>query len=154
MRLALAKPGNRLQRIALTTASIASVLLPLAAISWAGWQLFDGYYTSHLSDRPYLGTNFAIHSTLLIVIAWLLPWSLRRALRPSTEKTALKGLSTGVAAGLELIDERVEAALEETLRQRQAHLDAGHALLEKCQPPTLTHGSEESAILAQMVLKK
>jgi 50S ribosome-binding GTPase len=151
LRAALANPGNVLQRFFLRLASFCATVLPLCAIGWVGYQVFDGYYTSSFSDRPYLGTNFAIHSTLLIVLSWLLPWFVYRKLRPSTEKVALKGVRNGIALGFDLIKEQVDALIEETLERRKELIEAGEKLVSLSRQLETEEQPPDKSVLARML---
>jgi hypothetical protein len=120
LRQALAQPGNGLQRASLKVMGLMAVMLPLAALSWASYHVVKGYYDSATEQRNYLGTDFAVHSLLLIGLAWLLPWFAYRQLRPSIERSALKGLRAGVTAGLAAIGEQVNegfAAADDARKQ-------------------------------------
>ncbi len=116
-RCALSKPGNALQRGLLKTVAVCAVLLPLSALCAVAYQVFVGYYQSYLSHKDYLGVDFAAHSSLLILISWLLPYFLQKNLQPSLEKAALRGLKKGLATGLLSIEAEVKQALE--LHQQQ-----------------------------------
>jgi hypothetical protein len=128
LRMALANPGNALQRIGLQASGVLSVLLPLGAIGWASWQVVEGYYESAEQHLHYLGTDFAIHSALLIGLAWLLPYFVYRKLKPSAENTARKGLRSGIAAGLAKIGNRVEDLLNEREKLRAAVVEEGRRI--------------------------
>ncbi|RLA16993.1 MAG: GTP-binding protein, partial [Gammaproteobacteria bacterium] len=96
VRKALIKPGNIIQRSLIKIAQFAEVVLPISAMGWVGYQVFIEFYESSLEDIPhYVGTDFAINSTMLIAIAWLFPYFLQKKLKPSVEKAALKGLNYG-----------------------------------------------------------
>ncbi len=144
LRLALANPGNRLQRFALKLTGILRILLPLAASGWAGYQVVMRYYQGYLGEDKYLGLDFAIHSGLLILLAWLIPHLLHRLLQPSLEKTALRGLKNGLDAGFEQIEEEVTGVLENLQQRRQQILNQAQALIEQIDkadnqtPPTET----------------
>ena len=128
LRMALANHGNALQRIGLQASGVLSVLLPLGAIGWASWQVVEGYYESAEQHLHYLGTDFAIHSALLIGLAWLLPYFVYRKLKPSAENTARKGLRSGIAAGLAKIGNRVEDLLNEREKLRAAVVEEGRRI--------------------------
>lgn len=151
LRAALANPGNVLQRFFLRLAGFSATVLPLCAIGWVGYQVFDGYYTSSFSDRPYLGANFAIHSTLLMVLSWLLPWFIYRKLRPSTEKVALKGVRSGIALGVELIREQVDALIEEPMERRRELIEAGEKLMSLCRQLETEEPLPDKSVLARML---
>ncbi len=151
LRQALANPGNQLQRFALRGVAITTTLLPLAAIGWIAWQVVNGYYDSAYSDRPYLSTDFAVHSTLLIALAWLLPWSLRQALRPSTEKSAFKGLNSGLTAGLNQLELQIGEAIDSVLQQRTRYLDSGTELIESCRQSQQQSPAADNKLLARLI---
>lgn len=77
-RQALIHPGNALQRTLLKTAHICEIILPFMAMSIVGFQVFQGFYDSSISNEAFLGVNFAIHSGLLILLSWLLPFFIRK----------------------------------------------------------------------------
>lgn len=123
-RQALAMPGNWLQRGALKLLRICEISLPLAAIGWASYQVLTGYYQSSLQgvEAHYLGVDFAIHSSLLIALSWLLPFFMLKKLQPSIKNTALKGLQKGMLQGLAQIDAEVEQGLRNIREQHRQQL--------------------------------
>lgn len=112
VRQALAKPGTGLQRAMLKGVRIAEIILPLAAMSWVAYQVFIGYYHSNQTNTHYLGTDFAIHSSLLIAIAWFVPWFVLKKIKPSLQASALRGLKKGMQIGLDLIGDEVAGQLD------------------------------------------
>ena len=130
LRLALANPGNRLQRFVLKLTGILRILLPLAASGWAGYQVVMRYYQGYLGQGEYLGLDFAIHSGLLIFLSWIIPHLLHRALQPSLEKTALRGLKNGLEAGFEQIESDIVQILENLEQQHQQTLHQVQELME------------------------
>lgn len=104
LRHTLAHPGGRVRRFFLRLSGLSAWLLPLMAMGWISWDVVNAFYRSEQTHSGYLGADFAIHASLLVAIAWLLPWFIHRQLKPSAEKTALQGLSHGVDAGLNAID--------------------------------------------------
>jgi len=116
-RQALANPGNVLHRAFLKFMRLCEIILPLTAISWVGYQVFIGYYTSNMTDVDYLGVNFAVHSSLLIVITWLTPFFVLKNLKPSLEKSALRGLNKGLICAIDMIHGEVLLAIENIARQ-------------------------------------
>jgi len=116
-RQALANPGNVLHRAFLKFMRLCEIILPLTAISWVGYQVFIGYYTSNMTDVDYLGVNFAVHSSLLIAITWLTPFFILKNLKPSLEKSALRGLNKGLICAIDMIHGEVLLAIENIARQ-------------------------------------
>jgi len=135
LRHALANPGNIAQRFFLRLTGLCAFLLPLIAIGWVSWQAVTAYYASAQTHAGYLGTDFAIHSGLLIVISWLLPFFLNRQLHPSAERAAEKGLRSGINSGLALIQTGVEEALRLFKEDWHRCVAEGHRLLALERPP-------------------
>lgn len=132
LRLALANPGSALRRALLTTLGAAVFVLPLATISWVAFELFEHFYESSSGTRPYLGSNFAIHSTLLVSISWLLPWFLRRSLQPRLEKIARTALLQGCAAGLEKLEADIDECVVLYQQRRREFLQTGERISARC----------------------
>ncbi len=128
LRQALANPGNAVQRLALKISGTLSVILPLAAIVWASYRVVKGYYESALQHLAYLGTDFAIHSTLLIALSWLLPFFVYRKLKPSAERTAIKGLRAGISSALDKIGEQVAHLIVQAEHRRQEVVAEGRRI--------------------------
>lgn len=126
---ALAQPGGGLRRFLLRLTGLLSLLLPLAAISWVSYDVVRAFYLSEQTHTGYLGADFAIHAGLLIAIAWLFPFFLHRQLKPSLEKTALRGLQKGVAAGFAAIEQAGDEALERYRQAWRTRVESGRALL-------------------------
>lgn len=100
LRQALAVPGNAVQRSLMMLAGFLSVLLPVLSLGWASYQVVTGYYQSAAHHTEYLGTDFAIHTVLLVGLSFALPWFVYRRLKPSVEASARKGLREGIREGL------------------------------------------------------
>jgi GTPase SAR1 family protein len=149
LRQALANPGNAIQRLFLTIARVCSVLLPLAAIGWVAYEVLDQFHDSTSSGAPYLGINFAIHSTLLITVSWLFPWFLYKKLRPSIEKTARRALEHGTSLGFESIRASLDQVIEELFEQRQQFIQQGCAIKKSCTIP-----SSRSPIIGHSTLSR
>ncbi len=131
-RQALANPGNVFQRSFLKCLRLCEFTLPLAAMSWVGYQVFIGYYHSNITNTHYLGVDFAIHSSLLVALTWLVPFFILQKAQPSLKKAALVGLNRGLANALGMIDHEVAAVLEAVSHQHteQTHLLAD--LIAQC----------------------
>lgn len=132
LRQALAKPGHAMQRFFLKFLRIAEFILPLTAMGLVGYEVLHGYYNSHITHTHYLGTEFAIHSVLVIAITWLVPFYLHKKLLPSEEKTALNGLRKGVSLAFNLLEAEVIQTLEQTDKQRRQRITDGKKLMTHC----------------------
>ncbi|MFN5746513.1 MAG: GTPase [Methylococcaceae bacterium] len=142
LRRALVNPGNGLQRASLKLCGLMAIFLPLGSMGWAAYQVVKGYYDSATLHLDYLGTDFAVHSLLLIGLSWLLPYFAYTRLKPSLEKAARKGLRVGIEQAFSAIDTQVIELLEASERERSALINAGRLLLERSR--TLAQAQEES----------
>lgn len=132
VREALAHPGNILHRAFLKFMRFCEIVLPLAATGWVGYQVFIGYYDSNTTHEHYLGVDFAIHSSLLILISWLIPWFVLKKLKPSLESSALRGLTKGVESAIEMIDGEVLQIVGVVNDQHTAQLKQITEISEQC----------------------
>jgi hypothetical protein len=155
LRQALAMPGNVAQRFFLKLTGLCAILLPLGAIGWVSWQAVTAYYASALTHGGYLGADFAIHSSLIVAISWLLPFFLNRQLKPSAERTAEKGLRTGIGAGLALIHVQVLDILANLKEDWEVRVAEGRRLLATEKPAsTQVAPFPKSKILERMLIDR
>ncbi len=131
-RQSLIKPGNALQRGLLKFIGLCEIILPLTAIAWVSYQVFIGFYTSNMTSTAYLGVDFAIHSGLLIAINWLTPFFILKKLKPSLEKSALKGLNKGLAKALNMIEGEVLLGIENINHQHKEQLKLLAGIIKLC----------------------
>ncbi len=131
-RMALANPGNALQRGFLKGMRLCEIVLPLTAMTWVGYKVFMGYYTSNMTDNHYLGVDFAIHSSLLIVLTWLIPFFILKKSQPSLQKSALKGLNKGLHAAFSLIEVEVVSTVENLAQQHKEQVNQLSVLMDLC----------------------
>ena len=132
VRHALANPGNALQRMFLKFVRFCEIFLPLASICWVGFQVFTGYMDSSQTHHDYLGIDFAIHSTLLMLMSWLIPWFILKKLQPSLEKSALTGLNKGLEHAIALIEGEVNQALKQISEQHFSQCKYVTQISEEC----------------------
>lgn len=152
-RQALAVRGNALQRGLLKMVAIAEILLPLTAMSWVGFQVVNGYYESNQNRAHYLNLDFAIHSSLLCSLSWLVPFFILKKCQPSLEKCALRGLQKGIFHGLENLNHAVESVFVQFNQQRTAQLTQLIALQQACNELTeVAIEIDENSELKRMVL--
>jgi len=153
-RKALINPGNVVQRVVLRMAKMAEVLLPLIAMGLVGFQVFQGYYDSAVTDEAFLGVDFAVHSALLISISWLLPFFIGKKMQPSLEKAAFKGLNKGVRLALQMIDNDIKNDLIRFKEQHSQVVESLAQLINECEQDVgfkvTESGSEQ---LDRMLLK-
>ena len=152
LRQALANPGNIVQKFFLKLTGICAALLPLLAISWAAFEIYEGYYMSSTGlGGNYLGSNFAIHSLLLISISWLLPWFIHRKLKPSAESVAFKALNAGSIAGLEQVKLKIDEILGQILDQQADYHQQGQKLIGECELPGFSGAAPDNQTLKRIL---
>jgi GTPase SAR1 family protein len=152
VRAALVNPGNLAQRILLKFFGFCSTVLPLAAMIWVAYQVSDSFYDSDVNHEAYLGTDFAIHSLLLISIAWLLPYFAKRQLKPSLQKVALKGLTEGVETGLATLEAEVVNVIDENQKLREQHVNAANLLIQQCNTSSSITDKTDNETLSRMLI--
>lgn len=151
LRRSLANPGTSLQRTLLAITRVCSGLFPLAAIIWVAYEVLHQFHSSSISGAPYLGVNFAIHSGLLILVSWLLPWFAYRKLKPSTEQIALQALQNGTRTGYECIKSRVDDCLSNLVEQRNRLINATERIKAQCRLSPAPAAEITNATLARML---
>ena len=124
----LAYPGTRWQRTLHSAAGMAAAILPMLALAWIAVRVITGYWQSAGDTEQYLGSNFAVHSALLLGIAWLLPMVLQYRLKPSVETAAQRGLERGLEEALEAYGAGVQQHLQSALSDRE-RLEASYHTL-------------------------
>ncbi len=131
-RQSLINPGNLIQRLFLKLVRVCELVLPLITMGVVGFQVFIGFYESALSDTDFLGMNFVVHSLLLILISWLLPFFILKKMQPSLEKAALKGLNKGLEIAMDTIEIDVNQAINTQKTQHQKLKDSLKKLINAC----------------------
>ncbi|MEW6252951.1 MAG: GTPase domain-containing protein, partial [Planctomycetota bacterium] len=142
VRAALARPGTRLTRAARRVTGFLMVFLPILALLWVAWRVVRDFYRAAGLGAGYLGWSFAIHSGLLVLLAWAVPFLLDRLLKPSIERTVLSALRTGLRLGLLELGARLEQAFASARRAAVERVHEGRALVAQIdqlvvQPPEL-----------------
>jgi len=147
-RQALLNPGGGLRRGLLKFTLLAEAALPLAALSWVGYQVFIQYYRGAINGSGYLGLDFAVHSVLLIGLSWLLPFFLHKKLQPSLSKAGFRGLQKGMALALANVATEIRqviASERETYAVSRRQLSD---LIESCAASAVID-TEQSGLLAR-----
>jgi hypothetical protein len=76
--------------------------------------------------------DFAVHSSLLIAMTWLIPFFILKKSQPSLQKTALKGLNKGLNNAFSLIESEVLSAVERLVQQHKAQVKQLSGIMEQC----------------------
>jgi len=132
-RKSLINPGHLVQRISLKIVNVCELVLPLIAMTVVGYQVFQGYYDSALTDQAFLGMDFAIHSALMVLISWLIPFFITKKMQPSLEKAAFKGLNQGLGVAMSMIEMDVKQVMTEYEKQHQLVSSALNDLIDRCE---------------------
>lgn len=123
---ALLYPGTRLRRAALKFSAWMGWLLPLSAAGWVAYHLVVGFYQSTQGAGQFLGLDYAIHSALLVLLAWLLPWLLQKRLQPGVAEAVEGALVEGIGAGLAMLRAEGERRFVDIAASRDECLAAYH----------------------------
>ncbi len=153
-RMALANPGNLLQRMILKCLRVCEIVLPLTAMSWVGYKVFTSFYASNMVDNHYLGVDFAIHSSLLIALSWLMPFFIVKKMQPSLKKSAFKGLNKGLAGAFSIIDGEIGSVLQDLAQQHKAQHDQLSEIIDQCGATDSEQGSvvDKESPLGRMLM--
>ena len=108
----LALPGERWQRALHRLLGWLATLLPLFAVAWVAYRVVLIFQTSGSNPDNYLGGNFAVHSAMLVGVAWFIPWFLRLRTKPSRQAAALRGLRQGLQHSVDKIDIDCQQAID------------------------------------------
>jgi hypothetical protein len=129
LRAALARPGAAWQRALRRVTRIAIYGLPAAALLAISMQVVGGYYRATVGEAPFLGQEFAIHSVLLVLVAWGLPFAFDRMLKPSIERSAMRGMKEGLDAALAELGERLRGGLGEAVAASAQQRESAERLI-------------------------
>lgn len=100
LRVRLARPSGAARRGLARLFGVLTWVLPLAALLLAAYQIVVGYFRATTGAAPFLDGSFALHSALLVLVAWLTPLVVGRALRPALERVARQALRDGLSDAL------------------------------------------------------
>jgi len=118
----IASPGTKTQRTLHRMLGWLCWLLPLAAMGWVGFRVINVFRLGANDPAAYLSSNFAIHSLLLLGLAWLVPAFLSIKLKPSREKAAARGARNGITVISEQIDLQVQQTLIQLSNDQQQRI--------------------------------
>lgn len=132
LRAALARPAGAGRRVLLQVFRSLQWALPLVALLLVGYQVVNGYWRATLGQAPFLDASFALHSLLLILVAWAFPAAAARALRPAFERIARRALTNGLQVALDHLRKRAIGALNNAAQAADELRAALSALRESC----------------------
>lgn len=150
LRLSLAQPGSALRRNIRKCLKLCTILLPAAALGWITYAAITGYYRALNGGTPFLGIDFAIHSLLVFLLAWLVPYLAQAVLRPSTLAAARQGLNNGLQAGLASMLDECESGFALVERERDQLRTEAETLLGRISGLIASPIDHDSALLGQL----
>ena len=127
---ALANPGTPAQRFLGKLLTVLTSVLPVLALSWAGYRIVSAFYQGGSQPAQYLGSNFAINAVLLVGLSWLLPFILARKFKPSHRRIATKAMQQGASEALLAVRQKVHAVIDQIDTETQTCAKAGSELFE------------------------
>jgi hypothetical protein len=96
--------------------------------------------------------DIVAHSSLLVIISWLLPYFIQKKMQPSLEKTALRGLNKGLDLAMLAIDSEVKQAIAAHQQQQQQLLVQLNGYIAECDASSDFGKIEEDSTLARMLV--
>lgn len=149
---ALKTPGSYWQRLSHKLIGISSTFLPIAAMFWVAYKVIIGFYTGTIGGQSYLGFDFAIHSGLLIGLAWLIPYFLFQKTKPSLREAASAGMHTATDRTLHEFELLVLEKLAELKSKQKDALAFSDNLFNLDMVPTNLPDSGRKKILQRMLM--
>ena len=119
LKAALDRPGIPIQRVLRRTMRFLSYALPAVVGVWVLYNVVIQYQQGLTGEKPFLGINFAVHSLLLIALAWFIPFLLSRWLRSSPRTTARRGLQNGLSNAIVTIENGLLEVYDALERDRE-----------------------------------
>ena len=108
----LARPGGPMGRFWRRLLRELGWLLPLGAAGWVVYYLVQGFYLGTRQGGGFLGVDYAVHSLMLIGLAWFIPWLLQLKATPSPAATVEGALQRAGEAGCGALQQLLEGVLE------------------------------------------
>ena len=119
LKAALARPGIPIQRTLRRTMRFLSYAIPVVVGATVLYNVANQYQQGLTGEKPFLGINFAVHSLLLIGLAWFIPFLLSRWLRSSPRATARRGLRNGLNEAISTIEHDLLEAYDSLEQDRE-----------------------------------
>jgi len=119
----LATPGKPWQRLLHRTLKMLAWLLPLTALAWVAFRVVNVFRLGADNPAAYLSSNFAVHSLLLVGMAWLIPTLLAFKLKPKRAAAAASGARAGITQANDFVAEQVNSALNRAVTEQSRTLE-------------------------------
>lgn len=151
VRTALARRGGGLHRALRRVLGFLTAALPSCALAWVAYVVVRGFLQASAGDGAFFGTEFAVHSALLVGVAWALPFTLDRLMRPSVERLVLRVMRRGFAAGLDAVAERVVQGLAAAGAEARAHLEGAKSITDEISAAALRPVRIQDSMLSRVI---
>ena len=120
---------------------------------WVAYKVIVGFYQGSVNTHEYLGFNFAIHSALLIGLAWLIPYFLLQKSKPSLKEAAITGMQKASKLTLSEFDSRVLESLEMLKKKQRSAIASSEDLFSDSALPDRYSKSSKKKILSRMLIQ-
>ncbi len=151
---ALKSPGSYWQRLGHKLIGLANTFLPAVAMFWVAYKVIIGFYEGAVAGQSYLGFDFAVHSGLLIGLAWLIPYFLYQKTKPSLRHAAAQGMRKATNKTLREFGLLVMEKLSELKSRQKAAISESDNLFNLDMIPTSLPDSSREKILERMLMNR
>ncbi len=111
-------PGPRWRQLSFRLCKYLQVILPVAAVVWAGWRVVSGFVAAGEDPQAYVGFNILANTVMLAGLGWLLPWIASQAVKPVLKQWIEIDLLDQLGDELRLIGAEQESGIEQLVNQR------------------------------------
>ncbi len=112
-------PGSAWQRAVYRYTGTLIWVLPLLAALWAVFHVITSFYAGTQGEDEFLGFNFLIHASMLILLGALIPWLLHNKVKPSMAAAIRQGLKNGIHSGITRIEQLYKNTWQERINSRR-----------------------------------
>lgn len=151
---ALKTPGSYWQRLSHKLIGLSSTFLPAAAMFWVAYKVIAGFYVGTIDGQSYLGFDFAVHSALLIGLAWLIPYFLYQKTKPSLREAAAMGMHKATDATLHEFGLLVLEKLVELKSKQKSAIASSEDLFSLDMMPASLPDVNRERILQRMLMQQ
>jgi hypothetical protein len=131
VRSTLAHPGAAVQRLLRRITGFLMVFLPCVALFWIAYKVVLGFHAGGAAGQDYLGSSFAINAILLLAVAWGVPFTLDRLLRPSLEQALRRALRQSFDAAVDQLGNRMLECFGDAGREAAAQRAEAKAIADE-----------------------
>ncbi len=153
LQYAVKSPGSKWRRILHKILAYLTTLLPLAAMSWVAYSVIVGFYLGTTDGQEYLGFDFAIHSGLLIGLAWLVPYFLSQKLKPSLRDAVFLAMQESVDATLQDFNLSVLEKIESLRKCQRLAIEGSEEIFSENLLPERLSLQNREKIISRMLMQ-